>query len=54
MREEGLFIKRLDTQAEVIDVVPLLTCRRPALATERPVDGYQINHRNAGAQMKYA
>src|SRR3546814_7992230 len=53
MSEEGLFIERLDAQAEVVDIVPLLASRRPTLAPQRPVDSNQIDHRNTGAEVEH-
>ncbi|MNL42270.1 hypothetical protein D3C87_1647150 [compost metagenome] len=52
--ENGLFIKRLNPKAEVIDVVSLLTRRLPTLTTDRPVHINQVNHGCPCAQMNHA
>ncbi|KQV12574.1 hypothetical protein ASC74_29755 [Pseudomonas sp. Root329] len=52
--ENGLFIKRRNAKAEVINIVSLLTRRLPTLTTDRPVHINQVNHGCPCAQMNHA
>ena len=52
--DDCLFVERLDAQTEVIDVAPFGARRRAAFASQRAVDGNQVDQRRAGANMDEA
>lgn len=54
MVENRGFIKRLNPQADVIDIMPLLARRLPTFTTDRPVHIDQVNQGRPGTQVDHA